>query len=60
MRIKQMLKMRDLPRKKALTFGDFVEGVYHAWGKRKATGIIQLAIKSNMIEFRGKERFVVS
>ena len=48
------------PRKKSLTFGDFVAGVYQTWGKRRAKGIIDLAIKVHMIEFRGTERFVVS
>jgi hypothetical protein len=48
------------PLKQPLTFGDFVAGVYHAWGRRRATGIIDLAIKVHMIEFRGPERFVVS
>jgi hypothetical protein len=43
-----------------LTFGDFVAGVYHAWGARRAKGIIDLAIKAHVIEFRGKERFVIS
>jgi hypothetical protein len=45
---------------KLLTFGDFVEGVYHAWGERKAKGIVKLAIKMHLIEFRGGDRFVVS
>jgi len=44
---------------KPLTFGDFVAGVYHAWGKRKANGMIRLAIKLQMIEFRGQQRFVL-
>jgi hypothetical protein len=48
------------PRKRPLTFGDFVAGVYHTWGKRRAKGIIDLAIKMHVIEFRGPERFVVS
>ena len=47
-------------RKKPLTFGDFVVGVYETWGKRRAKGIIQLACEVHMIEFRGKERFVMS
>jgi hypothetical protein len=37
-----------------------VAGVYHTWGERKAKGIVQLAIKSHVIEFRGTELFVVS
>ncbi len=48
------------PGKRSLTFGDFVAGVYHTWGKRKAKGIIDLAIKMHVIKFRGTERFVVS
>jgi hypothetical protein len=46
--------------RKSMTFGDFVTGVYDTWGKRKAKGIIQLAIKMNVVEFRGEDRFVVS
>jgi len=52
--------MNTHPSKKPLTFGDFVEGSYRAWGKRKAVGIIRLAIKAHWIEFRGQHRFVVS
>jgi hypothetical protein len=48
------------PKKKPLTFGDFVAGVYHVWGKRRAKGIIKLAIKMHVIEFRGTERFVIA
>ncbi|HEY3863308.1 MAG TPA: hypothetical protein VGO59_15625 [Verrucomicrobiae bacterium] len=46
--------------RRPLTFGDFVAGVYHTWGKRKAKGIVQLALKMNVVEFRGTERFVIS
>jgi hypothetical protein len=42
-----------------LTFGEFVAGACHAWGKRKAKGIVKLAIKTNLIEFRGTERYVI-
>jgi hypothetical protein len=48
------------PDPRPLTFGDFVTGVYRTWGKRKAKGIVQLAIKMNVVEFRGSERFVFS
>jgi hypothetical protein len=48
------------PRKKPLTFGDFVAGVYQTWGQRRAKGIIDLAIKVHVIEFRGTERFMIS
>jgi hypothetical protein len=55
----------EVPQKKSgrtmpLTFGDFVAGVYKAWGKRKGKGIVQLAIKAHVIEFRGPKRFVFS
>ena len=52
--------MQTHPKNKPLTFGDFVAGVYCAWGKRAAKGIIRLAIKTHIIEFRGTERFVIS
>lgn len=51
--------MKDLSKKTILTFGDFVADVYHIWGARKAKGIVKLAIKMRVIEFRGTERFVV-
>jgi hypothetical protein len=43
-----------------LTFGDFVAGVYHTWGKRKAKGIVQFAVNMNVVEFCGPRRFVIS
>jgi hypothetical protein len=49
----------NTPLKKQLTFGDFVVGVYQAWGERKAKGIIQLAVKAGLVEWRGKHRFKV-
>ena len=47
-------------RKKTLTFGEFIARVYDVCGKRKAKGIVRLAIKAHLIEFRGDDRFVVS
>jgi hypothetical protein len=41
-------------------FGEFVAGAYRAWGSQKATGMIRLAAKSQMLEFRGQERFTLS
>jgi hypothetical protein len=60
MKIDTISQMKAHPRRKPLTFGDFVAGVYDTWGKRKAKGIIDLAIKVHVIEFRGKERYVIS
>jgi hypothetical protein len=60
MKVDQISQMKVRAKGKPLTFGEFVEGVYRTWGKRKAKGIVQLAIEVHMIEFRGTERFVVS
>jgi hypothetical protein len=52
--------MKTNHKKKALTFGDLIEGGYRVCGKRKATGIVRLAIKAHLIEFHGQQRFVIS
>jgi hypothetical protein len=52
--------MKIHPPKKQLTFGDFVAGVYRTWGEQKAKGVIQLAVKARLIEFRGHPRIVIS
>jgi hypothetical protein len=44
---------------KPLTFGDLVADVYRCCGKRRAKGIVHLAVALNMIEFRGSERIVI-
>jgi hypothetical protein len=52
--------MKGHPPKKPMTFGDFVAGGYRAWGERQAKGIIALAVKARLIEFRGEHRVVIS
>ena len=52
--------MRTNHKQKALTFGDLIEDGYRVCGKRKATGIVRLAIKAHLIEFHGQQRFVIS
>ncbi len=52
--------MKAQPQKKPLTFGAFVAGSYGAWGKRRANGIIRLAIKAHVIEFRGQQRYEIA
>jgi hypothetical protein len=47
-------------RKKALTFGEFVTGIYDACGSQQAKGIVRLAVKARWIEFRGRDRFMIS
>jgi hypothetical protein len=46
--------------KKALTFGDLIESVYRACGKRRARGIIRLAAKARLIVFQGHGRLMIS
>ena len=53
-------QMKAPAAKRPLTFGEFVAGSFRAWGKGKAEGIIRLAVKAQLIEFRGPERFVIS
>ena len=60
MKIDQILPIKTESGRRPLTFGDFVAGVYNTWGQRRAKGIIQLALKAHVIEFRGTERFVIS
>jgi hypothetical protein len=51
--------MKTQPKKKPLTFGEFVSGAYRAWGEHKAKGIIQLAVKARLIEFRERQRSAI-
>lgn len=46
--------------KKVLTFGEFVAGIYAACGRKKASGIVRLAVKARWIEFRGHDRIMIS
>jgi hypothetical protein len=52
--------MKTNPTKKPLTFGDFVADGHRAWGKCRAMGIIRLAVRSHLIEFRGQQRIVIA
>jgi hypothetical protein len=42
-----------------LKFGDFVAGAYRAWGRRRAKGLVRLAINTGLVQFRGRERVVM-
>ena len=46
--------------KKTLTFGEFIASAYDACGRQKARGIVRLAVNARWVEFRGKQRFMVS
>ena len=52
--------MKNNDKKKTVTFGEFVAAIYAAWGKRKATGIVRLAVNARLVEFRGPKRIVIS
>jgi hypothetical protein len=42
-----------------LKFGEFVAGAYRAWGRRRAKGLVRLAISTGLVQFRGRERAVM-
>jgi hypothetical protein len=52
--------MKTNHKKKALTLGEFIAGIYDACGRQKARGIVRLAIKAQWVEFRGHDRFTNS
>ena len=52
--------MKTTPTKGALTFGGLVENFYNTYGDRKAKGVLQLAFKTNLVVFRGRNCCVVS
>jgi hypothetical protein len=45
---------------RAMTFGDFIAGAYRAWGVRRAKGLVWLLVNAQLVEFRGRQRFVIS
>jgi hypothetical protein len=52
--------MKTHHKQKALTLGEFIASVYDAHDKYKASGIVRLALKAHLVEFRGPQRFVIS
>ena len=44
--------MKAHGRKRHLTFGEFAECMYDVCGKRKTGGVVRLALKTHLIEFR--------
>jgi hypothetical protein len=51
--------MKTNCRKRYLTFGEFIACIYDAWGKRKARGIVRLAIKAHLVALRSQRRIVI-
>jgi hypothetical protein len=52
--------MKTNLKKKVLTFGEFIAGVYDACGRQKAEGIVRLAVEAHWVEFRGPDLFMIS
>jgi len=52
--------MKTNQKKQAPTFGGFIAAAYRACGKRRARGIVRLAVNAHLIEFSGHQRFVIS
>ena len=43
--------MKTLSRKHQLTLGELIQSAYNIFGKRKARGVVRLAIKAHLIQF---------
>ena len=46
--------------KKPLLFGDLIASVFDACGKRRARGILRLAVNARLVAFQGPQRFIIS
>jgi len=51
--------MKTNHKKKTLTFGEFITGIYDASGRQKAGRIVLLAVKAHWIEFCGHDRLMI-
>ena len=45
---------------RVLTFGDFIVAAYRACGRRRAKGLVWLAVNARLIQFRGRQRVEIS
>jgi hypothetical protein len=52
--------MNTRQKKKGLKFGDLVTAVYDACGKRRARGILSLAVNAHLVAFRGHFHYLIS
>ena len=52
--------MKIVRGKKPMTFGDLVMAVYDGTGKRRAKGMVRLAVNGHLVKFQGRRRFVFS
>ena len=52
--------MKIVRGKKPMPFGDLVMAVYDGTGKRRAKGMVRLAVNGHLVKFQGRRRFVFS
>jgi len=52
--------MKTNDKNRALTFGDFIAAAYRAWGRRRAKGLVWLAVNARLVEFPGRQRIEIS
>ena len=52
--------MKENQNNQPLAFGEFVMAAYDALGKRRAKGLVALAVNSGLVEFLGPNRIVFS
>ena len=41
-------------------FGDFIAATYRVWGRDRAKEIVREAVNAHLVEFRGRQHFVIS
>jgi hypothetical protein len=46
--------------RRPMRFGEFITGVYDALDKHAAMGIVWLAVHTRLVEFQGRERYLIS
>ena len=54
------MKTRTNGKKRILRFGDFIASAYRVWGRRRANELVRVAVNEQLVEFRGRQRFVIS
>ena len=54
------MTMKTDTKTRELTFGDFIVAAYRAWGKRRAKGLVWLAVNARLVEFHGEQRFEIT
>jgi hypothetical protein len=57
--VAESVRTRANQKRKVLMFGDFIAAAYRAWGTPRARGFVRLAVNGRLLEFRGRERFVI-